>query len=329
MARQWIAPNGKWSKLMFKCNAFPTLDTYMKALTHEEQVVPVRGTNMKPIHLRSRKYMQIKRLANDDVVYFDGWSSSGEPNNEHDYIVKWKPNGEIHIQARMYNCMYEQLTSLLGVEFCREKNHLWICLDNNWLPLRDSFRKDPTILKWVTNTWGDNVLVYTNPPTLTQKAVNRGVAKTVRKKYQRIYDYIKGMAKLRDEGLYPYTEFADAFDYKPDAHDLRFGGAYWTLQRVVPKVSLEIGLGSQDDIVEMVSLANEGDLVMSHKLWLACAWCGGHRGGWQNDNVICTPNQALKAFDNFILRLHREEVFYDKEVPRGKTPSTANDKFFR
>lgn len=308
---------------MFKCNMFPLLDTYMKALTHEEQVVPIRGTNQKPIHLRSRKYMQIKRLANDDVVYFDGWSSSGEPNNEHDYIVKWKPNGEIHIQARMYNCMYEQLTSLLGVHFCREKNHLWLCQDESWLPLRDTFRKDPTVLKWV-----DGRLTYTNVPTLTQKAVNRGVAKTVRKKYQRIYDYIKGMSKLHDS-VYPITEFVEAFDLNLTSLEERNWGAYWAVQRRLPKMSLDVGLGSQDDIVEMVSLANEGDLVMSHKLWLLAVWCGGNNGGWHSDDIQCAPNQVVKAFDNFILRLHREEVFYDKEVPRGKTPSTANEKFFR
>jgi hypothetical protein len=298
----------------------------MKALTHEEQVKPVRGTNMKPIHLRSRKYMQIKRLANDDVVYWDGWASSGEPNNEHDYIVKWKPNGEIHIQARMYNCMYEQLTSLLGVEFCREKNHLWVCIDNQWLALRSAFGKDPSILKWVTNTWGDNVLVYTNPPTLTQKAINRGVAKAVRAKYRRVYDYLRSMSKLH-ESEFTFEEFGIAFDiqWKCEA-TMR----YWDIQRLIPKIELGAQFANQDNIVEMVSLANEGDLVMSHKLMLACAWAAGERHHWSNSSSVdCVPDKLVKAFDDFVLRIHREEVFYDKDVPTGKTPSTTNDKFFR
>jgi len=314
---------------MFKCNAFPLLDTYMKALTHEEQVVPIRGTNQKPIHMRSRKYMQIKRLSNDDVVYFDGWAGSGEPNNEHDYIVKWKPNGEIHINAPMYNCVYEQLTSLLGVDFARAKNALWVHLNDQWLPLRGAFRKDPTILKWETDTWGDNRLVYTNVPTITQKAISRGVAKAVRAKYKSIYGYLRGMTKVRDS-VYEYSEFIDAFDFKADEQYRQFNNnAYFTLHRLMPKISLYVSLPKQDDIVELIGMANEGDLTASHKLWLICAWSNGGHRSWHSENVVCAPNQVIKAFDDFILRLHREEVFYDKEVPMGKLPSTANEKFFR
>ena len=328
MGNWYIAPDGKWRTMMFKCNAFPLLDTYMKALTHEEQVVPIRGTNQKPIHMRSRKYMQIKRLANDDVVYFDGWGSSGEPVSDKDYIVKWKPNGEIHINAPMYNCVYEQLTSLLGVDFSRAKNALWVHLADEWLPLRNYAGDTPTILKWETNTWGDNRLVYTNVPTLTQKAVNRGVAKAVRAKYKRVYDYLRSMTKLRD-GLYEYSEFIDALDLKADERYREFSSAeYFTLHRLMPKISLDVSLPKQDDIVELIGMANEGDLTASHKLWLICAWEGGSRASWHGTNVACSPNQVIKAFDDFILRLHREEVFYDKEVPTGKLPSTANNKYF-
>ena len=308
---------------MFKCNAFPTLDTYMKALTHEQNVKPVRGTNMKPIHLRSRKYMQIAVLPNEDVVYFDGWGANGVPVNDNDYIVKWKPNGEIHINAPMYNCVYEQLTSLLGVKFFRATNLLWVYMDGA-LPLRRYAGDTPTILKWK-----DGRLVYTNPPEVTQKAINRGVAKAVRGKYRRIYDYLRGMTKVRDS-VYEYSEFIDAFDLKADERYREFSSAeYFTLHRLMPKISLDVSLPKQDDIVELIGMANEGDLTASHKLWLICAWEGGSRTSWHGTNVACSPNQVIKAFDDFILRIHREEVFYDKEVPTGKMPSTANEKFFR
>lgn len=328
MARVWIAPDGRWRTAMFKCNMFPLLDTYMKALTHEEQVVPMRGTNIKPIHLRSRKHMEIKRLDNDDVVYFDTWYTRGDPQK--DAIVTWKPNGEIHINAPMFNCVYEQLTSLLGVQFCREKNNLWVCLDNQWLALHSRHADEVTVLKWVENhDYPQYKLQYVNPPTLTQKAVDRGVAKAVRAKYKRVYDYLRSMTKLRDDNLYPLTEFADVFDFDLGDAEARYG-AYWAILRITPKIGMDVPLSQQDDIVEMVSLANEGDLDMSRKLWLACAYANGFRLGWSNDGDIhCAPNQVVKAFDNFILRIHREEVFYDKEVPTGRTPSTANEKFFR
>lgn len=318
---------------MFKCNMFPTLDTYMKALTHEEQVKPMRGTDIKPIHLRSRKDMQIMRLDNDDIVYIDVWGRAREP--EKDWIVKWKPNGEIHVNAPMYNCVYEQLTSLLGIQFCREKNHLWVeCSDHDWdyvrLPLHSKYAKEVSVFKWVkTNNYPQLQLRYVNPPTLTQKAIDRGVAKAVRKKYQRVYDYLKGMVKLRDDSVYRITEFMEAFGLKLTAQEERNWGAYWAVQRMLPKIALDNPLKQQDDIVEMVSLANEGDLDMSRKLWLACVYANGCRYSWQSEDIHCAPNQVVKAFDNFILRVHREEVFYDKEVPTGRTPSTANDKFFR
>ena len=299
---------------MFKCNSFPQLDTYEKAKAHEAQVVPMRGTIIKPIHLRSRKYMQIMRLHNGDIVYTDEWGRAHEPQN--DYIVKWKPNGEIH----------EQLTSLFGMRFKREANKLWVERHNGfigWLPLHDRYSKEVSVFKLV-----GGVLSYTNPPTLTQKAVDRGVAKAVRAKYKRIYDYLKSMPKLHD-GVYSLTEFIKTFNIELTADEMvERRGVYWAVRQKIPKISLDFPLTTQDDIVGMVSLANEGDLEMSHKLWLACAYASGFTS-FRNDDVTCTPKQIVKTFDNFILRLHREEVFYDKELPTGKTQSTANERFFR
>ena len=326
MAVKWISQIGTWERMMFKCNAFPLLDTYMKALTHEQNVKPIRGTEMKPIHLRDRKYMQIKTLANGDVVYFDGWNS-GKPKDDWDYVVKWKENGEIHIQAPMYNCAYEQLTSLLGIDFTRQANKLWVHT-HAMLPLRPAFARDPSILKWK-----DGRIEYTNPPTVTQKAVNRGVAKAVRGKYKRVYDYLRSMSKVH-EPEYTYDEFMEAFESRlPEDRTSLIAGTirdYWVVQRMVPKIEVQYGLKYQDDIVEMVSLANEGDLDMSHKLLLTCAWGAGIRDYWGSGISIrgCTPNKIVKAFDEFVLKMHREEVFYDKEVPVGKTPNQANNKYF-
>ena len=326
MSQVWISPDGKWRTAMFKCNSFPQLDTYEKAEAHEAQVKPMRGSWVKPIHLRSRKHMQIMRLDNNDIVYVDSWGSAHEP--ETDYIVKWKPNGEIYISAPMYNCVYEQLSSLFGIRFKREANKLWVERHNGfmgWLPLHDRYSEYVSVFKLV-----GGVLSYINPPRLTQKAVDRGVAKAVRAKYKRIYDYIKNVVKLRDDDVYPLTEFINTFNIElTEDEKIERRGAYWAVRQVVPKVSLGFPLAQQDKVVEIVSLANEGDLEMSRKLWLACAYANGSANVWGNGDITCTPKQIVKAFDNFILRLHREEVFYDKELPTGKTQSTANEKFFR
>ena len=314
---------------MFRCNSFPKLDTYEKAVAHEAQVKPIRGSWVKPIHLRSRKYMEIRRLENDDVVYLDTEFEGRTPDDPHtSFIVKWKPNGEIHINAPMYNCVYEQLTSLFGIRFKREAYKVWVERHNGfigWLPLHDRYSKEVSVFKLV-----GGVFSYTNPPTLTQKAVDRGVAKAVRAKYKRIYDYIKNVVKLRDDGVYPLTEFINTFNIElTDEEKAVDRGAWWAVRSAIPKISLEIPLTQQDEVVEMVSLANEGDLEMTRKLWLACAYANGSANVWGNFDITCTSKQVVKAFDNFILRLHREEVFYDKELPTGKTQSTANDKFFR
>lgn len=318
MSVVWHSQDRTWRRIMFKCNAFPLLDTYMKALTHENNVKPIRGTEMKPIHLRDRKYMQIKTLSNGDVVYFNSWNDGGAPDSASDYVVKWKENGEIHVQAPMYNCVYEQLTSLLGINFFRQANALWVQTYTP-LKLRPAFTQDPSIFKW-----RDGRLEYTNPPPITQKAINRGVAKAVRSKYKRVYDYLRGMSKVH-EPEYTYAEFAETFNVEV----LDGLPNYWNVARFVPRIALEHSLSQQDDIVEMVSLANEGDLEISHKLLLICAWANGTRSYYSSAHpVACEPQKLVKAFDDFVLRIHREEVFYDKEVPAGRMPSQANNKYF-
>ena len=302
---------------MFNCNAYPRLDTYEKAVAHFNNVKPMaRGdcVGFKPIHLRTHyhKYDMIQKWG-DDVVFVTSWNPVHATLGDNDVIVRWKPNGEIHVRPPMYNCMYERLTSLFGLHCFRKDSRLWV-QTYTVFALRRRDDDQPSIFKQGTT----GSLEYVNPPPLTQKALNRGVAKAVRGKYQVIYDYLRSMTKVRDE-VYTNSELAEAFDIElkdPRMHP-------WHMTRHMPRMS------DRDAIVERISLAMEGDVSELYKLMLICANENGFVSYWNQESPLtCSPSKVVKAFDDFILKLHREEVFYDKEVPVGKMPNTANNKYF-
>ena len=301
MSKWYIHHSGKWRMMMFKCNNFPTLTTYKSALEWHDNVVPmVRGYHKgkRPIHERSRAYWHIKMDGND-VVFSD--------NNTD--IVRWKPDDTIEVKPLMFNCCYEQLTSLLDLQFFRKDNKLWVSTHITQ-PLHcngvNVFKRDTS-----------GHLQFVNPPTRTKKAINRIAAKKVRQRYKAFRDYVRQTHALRDEG-YSYQECLEMFGIKEQAKQWANNQDYYWLEwggNPDPKCYGQLTGAGCESFVEMIQ---DPEQFYRASLKLAYSANSSNRR-WSNDNLTPTLKQMYEVLDRCLFYIHREEVFEDKKLEVGDT----------
>lgn len=313
---------------MFKCNAFPLLDTYEKARAHFENVKPmVRGeyTGVKPIHLRSRPIERIMRDG-DDVVYVSIWGTNHSESEmrgmlDTKTVVRWKPNGEIHLRPPLYNCIYEQLCSLLGLNFYRQDNALWVQTHQTFR-LRDH--------KWGDVATADNTNIFKrdttgylqlmNPERRTRLLVNRKRANNVRSRYKEFHDYLCMMLKLR-EGVFSLQEAVDTLGLKEGVPEHR-----WYMLAGNNLIQVKNHHCRRDlkgaDLPEFIALIGSGDPEKFYRASLMMVRAYGEReysrvgsnawGERENDRTL-HANVAIKALDEMLFYVHRDEVF-DEQV---------------
>lgn len=300
MAKWYISQSGQWSVAMFKCNQFPTLTSYAGAKQWHDYVVPmVSGHNKgkRPIHDRNRAYWHI--VDTGERIEF----------REHDrVIVAWLPNGEIHVTPMMFNCCYEQLTSLLDTRFFRKDNKLWVNTHQT-MALQSN---EANIFKPDKNGF----MQFLNPPRRTKKVVNRIAAKKVRQRYKAFRDYIKQTHALRDDG-YSYQECLEMFGKQEKA--IRWNNSndfYWLDWDKNPDPK---GYGEyKEGCIAFLEKALDPEQFYRASLRLAYSAGNGVRR-FHDESMRPNLNTMYEVLDRCIYYVHREEVFEDKELSEGDT----------
>ena len=307
---------------MFKCNAFPLLDSYEKARAHFENVEPMmRGDykGVKPIHLRSRPIDRIMRDG-DDVVYISIYGTNHSESEMRGMLdtqtaVRWKPNGEIHLRPPLYNCIYEQLYSLLGLNFYRQDNALWVQTHQTFR-LRDH--------KWGERATADNTNIFKrdttgylqlmNPERRTRLLVNRKRANNVRSRYKEFRDYLCMMLKLR-EGVFSLQEAVDTLGLKDGAQEPRWHTLAGN-NHIQIKYQYRYHYHSDRkgaDLPEFMALIGSGDPEKFYRASLMMVRAYGEREYQTGRVATLTESVAIKALDEMLLYVHRDEVF-DEQV---------------
>lgn len=302
---------------MFKCNAFPLLNTYEKARAHYERVKPItRGQHKgaKPIHLRSRPMERIMRDG-DDVVYVCAYDNP-EQLPEWGAYVRWKPDGEIHVSIPMYNCVYEILSSLLGLNFYRQDNALWVQtyqtfrLRDRGAGVRGNPEKDttPNIFKMDTTGY----LQLMNPERRTRLLLDRKRANNVRSRYKAFRDYLSATLKLR-EGVFSLQEMVDMFG--ADKALFSYG---WYSFRHVPNLEVKRRYNQTPNVSWFMELIGSDDpedfyraSLMMVKTFGETSWMRVQMAlsGNGSDCRILPESVAMRALDDVLFYTHKDEVF--------------------
>lgn len=312
MAVEYIAPNGQWRTVMFSCNRFISLTSYAEAKRWHDDTIPMRRgyhKGKRPIHHRDRAYWHI--VDTGERIEF----------RENDRtIVAWLPNGEIHVKPLMFNCCYEQLTSLLGILFFRKDNRLWVnthrtmALHCNEVNI---FKRDSS-----------GHLQLTNPPSRTKKVVNKTEANKIRKLYKPFIDYVRTTYKVRDEG-YSIQECVEAFG-RSEHHthtSMAWYSVQWPVRPDPDMLKMRRGHVDFDKTNEQFvkAIQNPDAFYIASLVLMNCA----RDTYFSSDRTKPSLNKMLKILTNIIYYYHRDEVFVDKELDASDMSRDTYAHFFK
>lgn len=269
------------------------IKTYEEALAHEAAVKPIRGKTIKPLYRRRDTHLTIRKEGEEVVIQMYATD-----------IVKYRPNGDIYVEINGWTSMTtgEVLTDILGADFHKYNNRMWVRCDipesytTHALPI-DSHA--PNIFRVNMS----NTLEFQNYKYPVVNNLNRQAANNVRKQYKAFRQYLTNNFKLRSEdgGLtckFGVEEFAHAFEIDdvygvPRLPNVQVVGNKWNSKKAI------------DRYIELIQSTNTEDF---YKAILTTVGCNRHS---------VTLKGLLKVLDDCILYHHRDTVFVKKQVTTG------------
>ena len=295
-------------------NRLPFLPDYDSAVAHYNKVVPIRGTNTRPIHLRRYKERELTMLPDDHgvVTYWH----EGNP------VVKWLPDGQIHLNLPKWNLMQEAISYLLGVPIKRAQNAMWLLPDN--------------MDKYVKLNEGTTVCRRTSRGLLTVSSldvryryfIKRAQAKKVRDIYKPFVDRVVRNMRLRDDG-YSLKEYGDVFGYVGN-----LDSTVWNSVKHPPFIGARVTYRADNsmqqsyDFLEQVKAALHcNDVEALYKLELQAIW-HAHRDIYSRITMRPTENDFYKLMQEVVFLAHRDEVFEQRKVEATDSTFDRNERYF-
>ena len=278
----------------------PTLRNYAQAAKWEEAVTPIRGRTpeCKPLGKRKNTHANIRK-EEDKVVC----------KLYHTDVLTYHKDGriEVHMDGWASQTTMAFIESLLDVRLVRRHNRIWIrshtegASDLAWNAMHS------TDVNLLTRRADGYVLLHT-PVRVYVHKVNRVVTNNVRKQYKAFKDYLVRTMRLRDAG-FSGQEFGDVFGWQRDTKG--------ELPKFPSSLTVYAHSTTKDEVYEeFLALAKSDDSADHYKASLCLAWS---TASFRRDGAMIPRVQnMLKALDDCILRVHRNECFTE-------TPSTSGD----
>jgi hypothetical protein len=278
----------------------PTLRNYAQAAKWEEAVTPIRGRTpeCKPLGKRKNTHANIRK--EEDKVICKLY---------HTDVLTYHKDGriEVHMDGWASQTTMAFIESLLDVRLVRRHNRIWMRSHTEGTSALAWNAMHSTDVNLLTRRADGYVLLHT-PVRVYIHKVNRVATNNVRKQYKAFKDYLVRTMRLRDAG-FSGQEFGDVFGWQR--------GANGELPNFPSNLSVYAHATTKDEVyVEFLALAKSDDSADHYKASLCLAWS---TASFRRDGAMIPRVQnMLKALDDCILKVHRNECFTE-------TPSTSGD----
>jgi hypothetical protein len=251
----------------------------------------------------------------DDVVYayVGGTADPKYMRKRLDlYVVRWKPNGEIWVRPSHYNCAYDQLSSMFGLNFFRHNNAVWVQTHQTFRLRNGTEGHNANVFK----RGATHYLELMNPVKDTRLYLKRKEANNVRSRYKEFRDYLRGTLKLRD-GVFTLAECLEMFGDKHGVKhwwsmssiyglDLK-ASTHWTYRKNQPSSALP----------EFVELIRSGNPVNFYRASLMMVRVFGEQSWGESSERLLPEKVAMQALDRILFATHKDEVFQERELEYG------------
>jgi len=207
--------------------ALPRLYCYADALTHYNNVTPIRGDKdkTKPVGRRDQKFFAIWKNDDESVSVGYRWHDD-KP------LIKFHTDGSIGIKTHISASCRERVQRILGMNLQRKHNRTWVQAktyqDGNevrgWFPIsspKDSWRSEHREALFIVQKHGGAPTFLNSTPVETH-VKDRQASKGIIAKYKPFRSYVENMAKLTD-GRVPYmqsSELRALLDLSVDKQDV-------------------------------------------------------------------------------------------------------------
>lgn len=279
----------------YRNSGIPRLKDYKQALDWHNNTKPIRGRTpeLRPLGKRVNTWYQIALGVNQEVIC----KQYGEP------IVAFHPNGEIEVKDYVYRTISTAhfVEEVLGVRaYIHDKSLVMFNGGRDDKQYRVPDPREGSIFFKRDENYHSLLYVRGGMERFTH-TINRQAKKELMTKHKDLFDYVRGMVKLR-EGEHFGTNVAvwgDGYNNANDPLRSKDFKAYLT--------DIEVAINNTDPDAK---LEGWGKLVEI----LGKDFGSYH---YQYQGKTLTYEQAVRGLEVILMGLHRDTVFDKKPIENG------------
>jgi hypothetical protein len=297
-------------------NALPRLSSYAAALTHFNEVVPIRGDvdGTKPAGRRDQKWLAIYKRETDNAVCI------GTAWNKDKPLLAYYPDGRVAIESHIGAACRERIQRIAGLNIQRKYNEDWVVakayVDGEAVvghyPLQLRYNNPRTAMFILGDTDNKKPATYLNPVPVYKHTINRQEKAKLTAQYQPFMSYMEVMSKLSatEIDLNPWSKESRDNPRLPMLdHDGRKALG-------LPVHSLRWSLEGPP---EFISLVESGDTESWYK---AMVWLSA--GHWRK-----LLSEARLDVTHMMYGQYRDTLFTKERVGAGKLVYDRYGQYFR
>jgi hypothetical protein len=206
--------------------ALPVLRNYNDALTHYNNVTPIRGDKdkTKPVGRRDQKFFAIWQGDDKSINIGYHWHKD-KP------LIKFYDDGRVALKTHMGSSCRERVERIVNIRLQRKHNRTWVQAKtyqdgeevSGWFPIsntKDNWRSEHREALFVMHK--DSIPTFLNSTPVETHVKDRQASKGIIAKYKPFRSYVENMAKLTDGRVPSMTppELRALLDLSVDKQDV-------------------------------------------------------------------------------------------------------------